>query len=367
MKVLLFSDPSSAHTIKWANGLAARGIEVVVYGFSTFNKNDYDDGISVTTSPRISDETKAKHDGAFKKIVYLKLLSELKIIIKKEKPDILHAHYGSSYGLIGAFSMFHPFIVSYCGSDLFTFAKKNILTKYLTKFVCAKSDVITVTSDYLAVELKKYSPKHPFVIPFGIDLTKFKSKERRMDKAETIVVGIVKLLKDIYGIKTLIDAFNIVLNKNKSQKIKLLIVGDGDKRNEYEQKVNEYGIADFVEFAGYVQPKNICEIYNKIDLAVFPSHDESFGVALIEAMACGIPVIASNITAFKEIFKNGDVGDLVITHNAESFAERIIYYLENPQYFSKKHKQTRSHVEKYFSLDKNISEMIKVYKSELIQ
>jgi len=365
MKVLLFSDPSSSHTIKWANGLAERGIEVVVYGFSTFSKINYSDQIRVATSSRIGDETKAKQDGAFEKIAYFSLLSEIKNVIEFEKPDILHAHYGSSYGLIGALSGFHPFIVSYWGSDLFTFAKKNIFCKYLTKLVCIKSDAITVTSHYLADELKKYTYKNAFVIPFGIDLNKFKFKERSIENSETIVIGIVKLLKDIYGIKILLDAFNLVLKKYDANKIKLLIVGEGIKRNEYELMANKLGISKFVEFTGLVHPTNIMDYYDKIDLAVFPSYEESFGVALLEAMACGIPVIASNIAAFKEIFKDGDVGDLVPPQDAKGYAERIIFYLENPQYYFRKHKQTRMHVEKYYSLPENISAMIKVYESTI--
>lgn len=367
MKVLLFSDPSSSHTVKWANGLAERGIEVIVYGFSTFSKHNYSDGIRVETSPRISDETKAQKDGAFGKITYFKLLSELKSVISNEKPDILHAHYGSSYGLIGALSGFHPFIVSYWGSDLFVFAKKNFINRLITNYVSSKSNVITVTSDYLANVLKKYSTKTPIVIPFGIDLNKFTFKESKINDSETIVIGIVKLLKDIYGFKILIDAFDIVLKKYKTKKVKLLIVGDGEKRNEYEQRVARLGISKSVEFAGLVQPINIMEYYNKIDIAVFPSYDESFGVALIEAMACGIPVIASNISAFKEIFKDGDVGDLVLNLEKEDFANKIIYYLENPNYYQRKHKQARAHVEKYYSLQENISKMIEVYESTLFK
>ncbi|MDP3147688.1 MAG: glycosyltransferase [Ignavibacteria bacterium] len=366
MKILLFSDPSSAHTIKWANGLAERGVEVIVFGFSSFDKKNYLENILVISSPLISDETKAEPSGSLKKVSYFRLMPELKRILAKEKPDILHAHYGSSYGLIGAFSGFHPYIVSYWGSDLFVFAKKNFVNRYITKLVCSKSNVITVTSDYLAEELKKYSSKTPFIIPFGIDLNKFLFKQRSIDDAETIVIGIVKLFKDIYGIKILLNAFDIVLKKYKTKKVKLLLVGDGEKRSEYEQIVAKYGISNSVEFAGLVQPKDIMEYYDKIDLAVFPSYDESFGVALIEAMACGIPVIASNIPAFKEIFKDGDVGDLILSHDKEAFAERIIYYLENAYYYKRKHSQTRVHVEKYYSLHENISKMKKVYETTMM-
>ena len=104
MKILLLSDPSSPHTIKWANSLHREGIEVVLFGLSKYDPAQYDDEIRIE-SLQTPDSIKAKLDGNFLKLMYLAAFPRLKKIIRNFKPDILHAHYAASYGLIGAIIM----------------------------------------------------------------------------------------------------------------------------------------------------------------------------------------------------------------------------------------------------------------------
>src|SRR5438105_2510828 len=115
MKVLLLSDTHSEHTEKWARGLADKGIEV---GLFSFNKAAYEwhqyERITVFFEP----EDVINADRFLTKLSYLKYVSILKKIIRHFKPDILHAHYATSYGLIGALSGFHPFVLSVWGSDV---------------------------------------------------------------------------------------------------------------------------------------------------------------------------------------------------------------------------------------------------------
>ena len=84
------------------------------------------------------------------KILYFRFLPKLKLILKRFKPDILHAHYASSYGLIGALSNYRPFIVSVWGSDIYSFPKEGLLKRKILQFVLKKSDVICSTSYAMA-------------------------------------------------------------------------------------------------------------------------------------------------------------------------------------------------------------------------
>ena len=115
MKVLLLSDPSNSHTVKWANSLVEKGIEVYLFGLSAYNPAPYHPSIKIE-SLNTPDFIKQKLNGNILKSMYLLKLPRLKKVIKTFKPDVVHAHYASSYGLLGSLSGFHPFIVSVWGS-----------------------------------------------------------------------------------------------------------------------------------------------------------------------------------------------------------------------------------------------------------
>ena len=124
MRILLLSNPSSPHTIKWANSLAAEGIEVYVFGLEEYDSVQYNKNVTINII-NISSDTRLLADGAIQKLIYLKALPALRYYIKKVNPDILHAHYASSYGLIGALTGFRPYFISVWGNDVFDFPHKS--------------------------------------------------------------------------------------------------------------------------------------------------------------------------------------------------------------------------------------------------
>lgn len=138
----------------------------------------------------------------------------MKKVITEFKPDILHAHYASSYGLLGALSGFHPYIISVCGSDVFDFPNTSFLHKIVLKYNLSVADKILSTSNVMAIETSKYTNKEIIVTPFGIDLDKFKPLSvKTIFNKENIVIGTITILEEKYGIEYLIRAFAIVKNK----------------------------------------------------------------------------------------------------------------------------------------------------------
>ena len=94
-------------------------------------------------------------------------------ILKTFKPQLLHANYATSYGLLGAMTGFHPFVLSVWGSDVFTFPKKSFAHKMLFKYNLNKADKILSTSRFMSQEISKYTSKKIEITPFGVDLEKF--------------------------------------------------------------------------------------------------------------------------------------------------------------------------------------------------
>jgi len=364
MKLLLLSDPNAVHTIKWAKSLAQNGIEILIFGLGNLDVKDYE-GVSniqiITLNQNIT-----RNEGSLFKLKYLKALPLLKKIIKDFKPDIIHAHYASSYGLIGALSGYHPFILSVWGSDVFSFPLKSPFHKMLLKYNLKRADKILSTSYVMAKETKKYTTKDIEVTPFGIDLEQFKPMEveNLFDKND-IVIGTVKTLEEKYGIEYLIRAFKIVCDKYPELALKLLIVGGGSLENKLKKLAKELKIDDKTVFTGKVPFKDVPKYQNMLSLSVFVSDSESFGVAVIEASACEKPVIVSNVGGLPEVVEDGITGIIVPSRNPQKTAEAIEKLILNESLRKQMGKNGRERVKKLYNWDDNVKQMIKIYNDLL--
>ena len=361
-KIILLSDPSSSHTLKWANSLALKGLEVYLFGLVTEEPNGYNSNVNLIVE-KIPASVKLQSDGSLQKSIYLKVLPKIKSIIKKINPDLIHSHYASSYGLLGALSGFKPFIVSVWGNDVFDFPGKSFVHKQILKYVLRKADRIYSTSKIMADETNRYTNKKIRIIPFGVDTNIFKSfPAKKIFDEDTLVIGTVKSLSIKYGIEYLLEAFQLIKNNIPEKKIKLFLVGDGILKESLQRKANDLNINDDVLFYGSVPHAKVPEIYNMIDIAVFPSIWESFGVSNLEAAACEVPQVASNIGGFPEIIEDGITGFLVEPKNPVAIAEKVTELINDESLRKKIGKAARKKVIAEFEWDKNVDQMISEYE-----
>ncbi len=364
MKILMLADPGSAHTIKWVNYLVKKNIEVYLFGMSDFNAENYTESkLLKIDSLKIGNRVFTKTDGAFSKINYLKAVPRIKKIIGEFKPDILHSHYASSYGFLGALSKFHPYIISVYGSDVFNFPQKNIFNKTILKFNLSKANKILSTSNVMVKEIENYSSKYIEVIPFGIDLDLFKPfiPQNNFFEKNDIVIGTVKTLEEKYGIEYLIRAFMLVKEHHPEIPLKLLIVGKGTKEIYYKKLVSELGISELTKFTGFISPQEIPFYHNLIDISVFVSLEESFGVSVLEASACAKPVIVSNAGGLPEIVENNKTGIIVEKQNVEETAAAIEKLLLDKPLRTKFGNFGRERVRAHFNFNNNVNQMINIY------
>jgi len=364
MKILLLGNVNSVHIIKWAKSLALNGIDIFIFSLNKYVVNDYKNIKNIEIY--CLDEDITHNEGALSKVKYLKALPKLKSVIDEYKPDILHAHYATSYGLLGALSGFHPFILSVWGLDIFSFPKKSFLHKLILKYNLSKADKILSTSQVMAKETKLYTNKDIEVTPFGIDMEQFKpmnTKEELFDK-DDIVIGTVKTLEEKYGIEYLIKAFKILIDKYKDLSLKLLIVGGGSLDNSLKDLVKKLKIENKTIFVGKVPFNEVPKYQNILDIAVFPSieNSESFGVAVIEASACEKPVIVSNVGGLPEVVENGISGFVVPPKNEKALAQTIEELILHEDMRNKMGQEGRKRVNKLYNWEDNVKQMIKIYK-----
>lgn len=364
MKVLLLSDAYSIHTIKWAKSLNKKGIEIAVFSLN-FNENEanpYQNDTNVKVYYCVDKNAKKRSSG-FAKLSYLSALPALKKAISEFKPDIVHAHYASSYGLLGALSGFHPYIISVWGSDVFDFPNISFLHKAVINYNLAKADRILSTSKVMAVETKKYTDKEVIVTPFGIDLDKFKplNVNSLFDKND-IVIGTIKTLEEKYGIEYLIKAFAIVKNKYHNLPLKLLIVGDGSLSENLKNLVHDLNIEEETVFTGKIAHELVPVYDNMLSVSVSVSNSESFGVAVIETSACGKPVVVSDVGGLPEVVKDGITGIVVPPRNPEKTAEAIEKLVLDDSMRKQMGAAGREHVAQFYDWNKNVEQMVDIYR-----
>ncbi|MCH1559924.1 MAG: glycosyltransferase, partial [Alphaproteobacteria bacterium] len=319
MRLLLLSDPNSSHTIKWAKSLSQHNINILIFGFGNLTVKDYDCISNIEV--KVLNEKVTKDENIFLKLRYLKAIPLLKKIIKDFNPDIVHAHFASSYGFLGAMIKFHPFLVSAWGSDVFNFPLKSPLHKMILKYNLNKADKIISTSNIMAKELKFYTNKEITVIPFGIDIKLFRPMDSdSLFHKDDIVIGTIKSLEKVYGIEYLIKAFKIVRDKHLNLPLKLLIVGEGSLEYSLKNLTKKLSIEDVSVFTGKIPFFEVSKYHNMLTIYVSVSINESFGVAALEASACAKPVVVSNIGGFLETVKDGESGYLVPPKDPKNIA-----------------------------------------------
>lgn len=364
MRILLLSDTHSEHTEKWALGLASNGVEV---GLFSFNKSSYpwfqnNKNITVLFEP----ELKANTESTTSKLSYLKFVNPLKEAIAQFKPDVVHAHYATSYGLIGALSGFHPYVISAWGTDVMKFPQKNFINKAILKYNLKKADAICATSNTIKEYLKPVTNKNVHVIPFGVDINQFRKKEVvSLFDENTFVVGCIKALESLYNIDILIKAFSVLKNKYSNKSLKLLIIGVGSQENNLKKLVSDLQISQDVIFTGRIPFSEVSNYFNMLDVLVNISDYESFGVSVIEAMACEKAVVATNTGGLKEIIESSNFGSLVEVGNLEQTILEIEKYLLDGTLKHKVGKDARAKVIEKYNWENNVKQMIDVYNQLL--
>jgi len=300
-----------------------------------------------------------------RKSFYLFSWFRLKRTIRSFKPDLVHAHYASSYGLLGALSGFHPFIISVWGSDVFAFPDTFIKSRLL-RYNLSNADQLLSTSHIMAAETSKYTSKKIEITPFGIDVDKFKaSTVDSIFKRTDFIIGTVKSLELIYGIDILISAFGKLKNALPGENIKLLIVGDGSQRKALEKQVSDHGLSDDVVFQGAMSQDEVPKYLNMLHIFVALSRNESFGVSVLEASACEKPVIVSRVGGLPEVVDEGISGLIVESENVNEAFNAILTLKNDEELRNRMGQAGRKKVLNSFNFSSNVEQMIHIYKALL--
>ena len=360
MKVLFLAAAESIHTIRWVNSLVEKGLDIVLVSL----KDQRD------TKNLINQKVEVIYLPFGGRLGYYLNIPFLKKIVSKEKPDILNVHYASGYGTLGRFINFDKKLLNVWGSDVYDFPNESKMKKRIIEKNLKSYSAIASTSHCMAEETKKYlenKNRKIYITPFGVDIKKFKNLNLKKEDNK-IIVGIVKTLSKKYGIEYLIRAIKElenILAKEIFFKIRLVIYGKGELEEKLKQLSKKLKIENKVKFKGYIDNSKVPEAINRMDIFVVPSILESFGVAAVEAMACEIPIIVSDADGLKEVVVDNETGFVVPKKSSIDIAKKIKIIIENKEIVKKFKKNARERVLKLYDWDKNVNNMINIYKELL--
>jgi len=256
--------------------------------------------------------------------------------------DVICAFYATIPGLTGVLLKKltnKPLIVSVRGWDV-TVAPKGILGRFVVKTVLNNSDAIIAVSQSLKNEAEKLTNKQIDVIYNGVEIPKSEKKKGGKKQQTILYVGGLRAEKapDI-----LINAFKEVLKKHK--KVRLVIVGDGYMEKKLKRMAS--GVKN-IDFRGFVRNEKLSGYYNNADIIVIPSLSEGLPNTLLEAMAFGLPVIASRVGGIPEVVGEEN-GVLVEPGDQKALSEGINKLFKKPRLMREMGKKNRKKVELKFS------------------
>lgn len=260
---------------------------------------------------------------------------KLRKLFLQQKVQVVHTHGINPffYGTIGAILAKVPVkIQTDHARGVFPVARKEMVSEMILSWFVNR---IVAVSEGVKSDLVKYehiSPEKIQVIYNGIDASKYcvkiderkKRKELGIDRDDK-VIGVGVRLSEQKGIKYLIDAVSLL--SKSFPNVKLLIIGDGECRTGLEKLASSCGITDKVIFTGF--RSDIPEILQIIDVYALPSLWEGHPLVLLEAMAVGKPVVATDIPGNRETVEHGKTGMLVPTRNSEELTDSLLMMLKN--------------------------------------
>lgn len=268
------------------------------------------------------------------------LASKLVDVVKKEQLDVIHVHYAIPHAssaymakkILISEGIYIPTVTTLHGTDI-TLVGKNAAYEPAVTFAINKSDCVTAVSKSLKDDtIESFNVEKDIeVIPNFIDFKRFKKVNKDHFK-RAISPNNEKILTHVSNfrkVKRVEDTIQIIKSVNQAMPSKLLLIGDGPERQNIERLCQELHVEDRVLFLG--KQDAIVELLSISDLFIMPSGNESFGLSALEAMACEVPIISSNVGGLPEVNLHEETGYLSDVGDVDDMSKNAIALLNNPE------------------------------------
>lgn len=333
MRLAFVADPNSVHTRRWIAWFARAGHEVVLIdAFGAGVEPGLPDGVSIerpdpapTRPPLVP-----RSDGG-----------ELRSLVERIRPDVVHAHFVRRHGWHAARTGFHPFVVSPWGSDILRAPWWKVRTRLWNRFALRAADLVTVSSEGMrrASIASGARPDRIELVNHGVDTAHFMPGEPSPALAERIgadrgpVVVSLRSIRPLYRQPIVVEA---VARASGERHRPILVMSargaDPDELRLVRARADALGMGDRLHILDDVAHDELPDLLRLADVVVSVPETDSFPLSLLEAMACGAPVVASDLPAVTPVYGPLDpvapqlvvpVGDVAATAAALERALRL--------------------------------------------
>ena len=280
----LLGDANSPHTRRWALEMRARGWRVSL----VTARPEPLDGVEQRILPPVRRQAD-----------WLLRAGAARRHVRELAPDIVHAHYLTSYGYLAARCNHHPLVMTAWGSDLLVTPHRRPWMHWLTGWILRRADLITGDSASLIEAARQYRPHAPVhEIHWGVDRARFAPAP--WEGKEGVQIVSLRAWEPNYQIGTLVEAFALLRKQLPGTPLALHLLGGGSLEQALRAQVQALGLAQSVDFHGRLDDAGMAAVLARCKISVTGPASDATSVAMLESMACGLAVVASDLDANRQ-------------------------------------------------------------------
>jgi glycosyltransferase involved in cell wall biosynthesis len=301
LRLAFIGDPNSIHTRRWMSYFAQRGHEV-------FLLDPFRAAVAPGLDGRIRVERYLAHGRS--RMPLLSVLDSrraLRRLLRRLRPDVLHAHFVRRYGWQGALAGFHPFVVSPWGSDLLAVPRHALRTRWWNRLALRAADLVTVTTGYLRTVaiMSGADPARVEIVQHGVDTARFSPGPVPQELAERLGVGDRAVIFSPRGIRGLYHHETVIAAFAQLPTDTALVMSKGGVDAAYlaalRSQIDTLGVGARAVMVDHIEHDEMPDYYRLARVMVSVPQTDSFPVSVMEAMACGTPVVASDLPPARAI------------------------------------------------------------------
>ncbi len=373
MKIIYFSLGYSTHDHRFLKAISDGGHEVF---FVQLEGNQR----QVEDLPVPENVRQVKWKGGREPFRWSKLpgmVLDFKRLIHNIKPDLVHAGPIQTCTFIAALSGFRPILAMSWGFDLVRDANLNSWMRWVTRYTLKRSAFFTSDANVSrdkAVAFGMDSEK-TVIFPWGTNIEHFIPKKAQSGKKnpinknrkpktinpKSITLFCSRSWESNYGVDVLAKAFVKVVNMNRD--VNLILLGGGSQGAKIRQTLMNGGVMERVHFGGQVSQRDLPRWYHMADIYISPSHVDGSSVTLMEALACGLPCLVSDIPGNKEWVEDGGNGWLFRDGDVDDLVEKILNAIKSRRSFKRIGKSARKTAEQKADWSKNFGKLLEAYQA----
>jgi len=301
---------------------------------------------------------------------YPRLLADLRRVIRRLQPDLIHAGPIQSAAFLAALSGFRPLVSMSWGSDLLLDADRSAWMRWVTRFTLRRTTVLAADCRTVLEKAAHFGfpPQRAVLFPWGVDLARFQPGRADAFRArrgwqDAFVVLSLRTWEPLYGVDVVARGFARAARQNP--RLRLLLLGGGSQAGLIRSILEQEGVQEQVFFGGQVNGDELPQYYQAADLYVSASHSDGSSVSLMEALASGLPVLVSDIPSNREWIMPGREGWLFADGDDRALSEGILRAAGQPEGLKEMRLAARRLAEERANWQVNFQRLLDAYQLAL--